>query len=272
MAIIRDAAISPSSLRLSFDAKLSTTVGGDQVFSPRCEIRIDRWFTKGNAFPNRIVDSLLIDRGNYQSTPYFFLRIVRSGKTKKKKKKKKKKKRRRRKGANRQRSIKSFDANEIELQTHSFLCACVPVCSRNVVHLCAPRNSRTTRRAKDTSRPETGTKFTLADTFVATKSRRLLIRGTTPPIPNTFGRMVLTQEMRSSRVWFHCTVAPVHRSADKPRTKTWATAWRLATRPFKFRVRSVRRWYVVARVSGRRRASVGLRASVFCDRAFALVG
>lgn len=69
---------------------------------------------------------------------------------------------------------------------------------------------------KDT-RVKTGTKFTLVDTFSATKSRRLRFRGS-PSNPNTSGKEWYWLRKWGHRVWFHC-VAMVHRSLI---ARTWA--------------------------------------------------
>ena len=97
------------------------------------------------------------------------------------------------------------NANEIELHTRSSPLVYVTVCSQNVAPVCTAKLVDDSAERRTRGRSETGTKFTLADTFVATKSRRLR-SGETPPIPNTFGRAVLTQEMRSS-----CCVISLHR-------------------------------------------------------------
>lgn len=145
------------------------------------------------------------------------------------------------------RSIESFaDANEIQLlilDPCARACVCVCVCvrsTRNHQDICTCVRSWTT--TKDT-RVKTGTKFTLVDTFSATKSRRLRFRGS-PPNPNTIGQgmEVLTQEMRSSGVIsLRRDGASVVDSEDVSLARS---------KPFKFPVRVVERWYVVARVRG----------------------
>lgn len=127
------------------------------------------------------------------------------------------------------------------IRARACVCACVYVCvrsTRNHQDICTCVRSWTT--TKDT-RVKTGTKFTLVDTFSATKSRRLRFRGS-PPNPNTIGQgmEVLTQEMRSSGVIsLRRDGASVVDSEDVSLARS---------KPFKFPVRVVERWYVVARV------------------------
>lgn len=118
------------------------------------------------------------------------------------------------------RSIESFaDANEIQLLIlDPRVCVCVCTSARLAPRvfqdICTCVCSWTT--TKDT-RVKTGTKFTLVDTFSATKSRRLRFRGS-PSNPNTSGKEWYWLRKWGHRVWFHC-VAMVHRSLI---ARTWA--------------------------------------------------
>ena len=247
----RDRARSVISLEAAISAPINTFYNGGPYLHPLRFIspietfyvrpgyrrRIDDSAT--NALANRIVDLLLIDRGNYQSTPYFFLSIVPAnerGKTKEVEENKHSKI---------DREFRRCKWNPIAYprSARACVCACVYVCvrsTRNHQDICTCVRSWTT--TKDT-RVKTGTKFTLVDTFSATKSRRLRFRGS-PPNPNTIGQgmEVLTQEMRSSGVIsLRRDGASVVDSEDVSLARS---------KPFKFPVRVVERWYVVARVRG----------------------
>lgn len=119
------------------------------------------------------------------------------------------------------RSIESFaDANEIQLlildpRVCMYVCMCVCVSLHTYSKISAPVCGSWTT-TKDT-RVKTGTKFTLVDTFSATKSRRLRFRGS-PANPNTSGMEWYWLRKWGHRVWFHCA-AMVHRSLI---ARTWA--------------------------------------------------
>lgn len=163
-----------------------------------------------NALANRIVDLLLIDRGNYQSTPYFFLSIVPA---------KRQNERSGRKQASKiDREFRRCKWNPIAYPRSTCVCVCVCTSARLAPRvfqdICTCVRSWTT--TKDT-RVKTGTKFTLVDTFSATKSRRLRFRGS-PSNPNTSGKEWYWLRKWGHRVWFHC-VAMVHRPLI---ARTWA--------------------------------------------------